>query len=245
MSSRYKDRVSHQSIINRLERTLGVASGAHLLPSTPCGDLEARPLKFSSKSSGGGRRRRRCWQGTDRPLPLVAAAPVRRSSAGRGTGLPGRGGGGGSRAGRGCGRSARSLGGTWRQQQQQQPGTDAALRPARQSRALRDRLFSASGQRRQQKAACSKLLNLIRKAFGVGRAPEHFQNSGGGRGILGGGLEFCHRVWKGSSLGFGLVWWFGSVDPHFQRGFAIMAISPATENNGLLFKENILNRSIS
>lgn len=158
---------------------------------------------------GGGRRRRRCWQGTDRPLPLVAAAPVRRSSAGRGTGLPGRG-GGGSRAGRGCGRSARSLGGTWRQQQQQQPGTDAALRPARQSRALRDRLFSASGQRRQQKAACSKLLNLIRKAFGVGRAPEHFQNSGGGRGILGGGprilppgLErFVSRFW------LGVVVWF-------------------------------------
>lgn len=101
MSSHYKDRVSHQSIINRLERTLGggfrrssFAQYALWRLGSPAPEILKQEQRGGGDvTRGGGRRRRRCWQGTDRPLPLVAAAPVRRSSAGRGTGLPGRGGG--------------------------------------------------------------------------------------------------------------------------------------------------------
>lgn len=209
MSSRYKDRVSHQSIINRLERTLGVASGAHLLPSTPCGDLEARPLKFSSKSSGGGRRRRRCWQGTDRPLPLVAAAPVRRSSAGRGTGLPGRGGG-------------RQPGRSGLRQVSPQLGWHLAAAAAA---AARDRRGLAPGPaepcaagpallRLGAKAAAeSSLLEVAKlnpESFRGGAGTRTFsklwwwtRNPGGGPRILPPGLErFVSRFW------LGVVVWF-------------------------------------
>lgn len=109
-----------------------MASGANLLPDTPHGDLEARPPTFSSRADeqmgsaarGGGSR---ACGGSIARRPLAAAAPARRSSAGK----PGRRGGG---RGRGCGRSARSSGGAWLQQQ---PGSDGLVPPAGRARRCR------------------------------------------------------------------------------------------------------------